>query len=332
MTLSLLYRGELSGCNYGCPYCPFAKRVDRPEHLTRDRAQVERFVGWAEQATSHDLGVFFTPWGEALIRPWYQDALARLSRMPHVWSAAIQTNLSCTLGWLDRCDLSTLGLWCTYHPGEVQRDDFLAQCRRLDAAGARYSVGVVGLREHFGEIDALRDALPASAYLWVNAYKREPGYYTPADIDRLAKIDPLFELNNRYYPTNGRPCRAGHSALSVDGEGNARRCHFIPEPIGNIYEPGWEASLAPRGCTADRCGCHIGYVHLEELGLDRVFGKGLLDRIPEHAHTRETARQHLEQFASAGGPEPGHGKEYGGGAALLTLRGQPLEAKPAPGR
>ena len=25
MNLSILYRGPLSSCNYGCEYCPFAK-------------------------------------------------------------------------------------------------------------------------------------------------------------------------------------------------------------------------------------------------------------------------------------------------------------------
>ena len=42
----------------------------------------------------------------------------------------------------------------------------------------RFSVGVVGLKEHFGEIEALRRELPPDVYLWVNAYKREPDYYT----------------------------------------------------------------------------------------------------------------------------------------------------------
>ena len=32
----------------------------------------------------HHIGVFFTPWGEALIRHWYQEALAELTGMPHV--------------------------------------------------------------------------------------------------------------------------------------------------------------------------------------------------------------------------------------------------------
>ena len=115
MRLSILYRGPLSSCNYGCDYCPFAKRVESREELEVDRLAWERFLAWA-LAQEHELGIFVTPWGEALIRGWYQDGLARLTRAPHVRRAAIQTNLSCRLDWLARAEPSKLGLWCTYHP------------------------------------------------------------------------------------------------------------------------------------------------------------------------------------------------------------------------
>ena len=60
-----------------------------------------------------------------------------------------------------------------------------------------------------------------------------------------------------------------------------RRCHFIKQPIGNIYEPGFEKALFDRPCSNDTCGCHIGYVHLDYLGLYQVFGSGVLERIPQ---------------------------------------------------
>jgi hypothetical protein len=59
-----------------------------------------------------------------------------------------------------------------------------------------------------------------------------------------------------------------------------RRCHFIRERIGNIYDDDWERALQPRDCTNDTCGCHIGYVHLDYLELDKVFGAGILERVP----------------------------------------------------
>ncbi|MCB9668435.1 MAG: radical SAM protein [Alphaproteobacteria bacterium] len=271
------YRGPLSSCNFACPYCPFAKAWEPPEVLEADRAGLSRFVEWAE--VQDDLGVLFTPWGEALVRSWYRDAMVRLSRAPGVRRVAAQTNLSMKLDWLEEADLDTVALWATWHPGEVGMDRFLRQCERLRALGVRHSVGVVGLLEHLDAIEALRAALPRSTYVWVNAYKREADYYADADRARIRAVDPRFD-DNRVYPSLDRACRGGESHFSVDGEGTVRRCHFIGAPLGNLYVDGLDALSAPRPCTNDVCRCHIGYVHMPELGLLDVYGDGLLERIP----------------------------------------------------
>jgi MoaA/NifB/PqqE/SkfB family radical SAM enzyme len=280
MNLSILYRGPLASCNYACDYCPFAKRTDTPEQLAHDRACLDRFVGWVGARTADAVGVLFTPWGEALVRKWYQDALAALTRMPHVTKAAIQTNVSCKLDWVEACDKAKLALWCTFHPSETTRERFLAKCRELLDRGVRFSVGVVGLKEHFPEIEALRRELPPDVYLWVNAYKRAPGYYPPEAVEALTRIDPLFPVNNTCHASRGESCRAGASVISVDGDGTTRRCHFIKEPIGNIYAADFDACLGERACTNATCGCHIGYVHLDRLKLYDTFGPGVLERVP----------------------------------------------------
>jgi hypothetical protein len=92
-------------------------------------------------------------------------------------------------------------------------------------------------------------------------------------------IEPLFPINNRRHPSLGRASRAGHSVTSVDGDGTMRRCHFIKTPIGNIYDPDFATILRERPCTNATCGCHIGYVHLDDLKLYDVFGDGILERI-----------------------------------------------------
>src|SRR5687768_13316815 len=240
MKLTILYRGPLSSCNYACTYCPFAKHAEsRVEHEADERA-LARFLAWVESRCDHQIAVFFTPWGEALIRRRYQQALVRLTNLPHVTKAAIQTNLSCRLDWVDACDRRRLGIWATYHPAQVSRARFLARCAALDRLGVRFSVGVVGLKEHATEIEELRRELPDHIYLWVNAYKRLPDYYTTEDLRRLTSVDPLFPLNNQYHPSFGRACQCGETVISVDGNGTARRCHFIRTPIGNIYEPGFD--------------------------------------------------------------------------------------------
>jgi hypothetical protein len=293
MDLSILYRGPLSNCNYGCEYCPFAKRRETREELEADARALNRFVDWVERQgdVGHTIGVLFTPWGEALVRRIYQEALVRLTNCPNVRRAAIQTNISCKLDWVRRCDLHKLGLWCTYHPGETTRQRFLAQCREMDRRGVRYSVGVVGLKDHLAEIELLRERLPPDVYLWVNAYKRVNDYYDADDLARLTDVDPLFPLNNVRHVSIGLDCRAGETVFSVDGAGDMRRCHFIKSVIGNIYDADWERALQPRPCTNATCGCHIGYVHMPSLGLYEVFGEGVLERIPTHAPPRPPSAQ-----------------------------------------
>jgi hypothetical protein len=249
--------------------------------MAHDRSCLERFVGWVGARTSDTIGVLFTPWGEALVRKWYQDALAALTHLPHVTRAAIQTNISCKLDWVEECDKTKLALWCTFHPSETTRERFLAKCSEMIARGVRFSVGVVGLKEHFSEIEALRCELPSDVYLWVNAFKREPDYYPSEAIDALTRVDPLFPVNNTYHSSRGESCRAGLSVISVDGDGTVRRCHFIKEPIGNIYAENFDECLRERVCTNDTCGCHIGYVHLDRLKLYETFGSGVLERVPQ---------------------------------------------------
>lgn len=280
MNLAILYRGPLSSCNYACTYCPFAKRTETPAELAHDRHCLERFVNWVGSRTGDSLGVLFTPWGEALVRRWYQSALIHLTQFPHVWKAAIQTNLSGQLDWVEACNKAKLALWCTFHPRETTRERFLAKCRELLKRGVRFSVGVVGLKEHFAEIEALRRELPPEVYLWVNAYKRTRDYYTPEMIADLTRIDPLFPLNNTFHASRGHSCRAGATVIAVDGEGTIYRCHFIKEPIGNIYNPNFADNLRERPCSNDTCGCHIGYVHLDRLKLYDTFGDGVFERIP----------------------------------------------------
>lgn len=280
LDLTLLYRGPLSSCNYDCHYCPFAKHHETAAELRVDREALERFSRWIVDHPTIQLSVFFTPWGEALTRRWYRDTIELLSHQEHVRKLSIQTNLSCETSWLSRCRIDRVGLWCTWHPEQIAREAFVKQCQKLDAIGCRYSVGVVGLNESFDPTQALRRELSPEVYLWVNAYKDVENYYSADEISRWRSIDPLFELNRQDHPSLGQPCRTGKSVVSVDGDGTIRRCHFIREPIGNLYDESFAAALVERRCTNQTCGCHIGYVHMEHLNLDRIFGDGILERIP----------------------------------------------------
>ncbi|GAA0941839.1 STM4011 family radical SAM protein [Nonomuraea longicatena] len=277
--LTILYRGPLSSCDYDCPYCPFAKRRDGPALLRSDREALERFTRWVG-GRDFPVSVLFTPWGEGLVRSWYRAAIVSLSHLPHVRRVAIQTNLGGRTAWLASADLGKAALWATYHPGEVSHARFLAKCRELSASGVRYSVGVVGLPAHLDAARRLRADLPASVYLWVNA--AEGHVYTDAEAARWAALDPLFSYSRRPHHSFGLPCRTGESVVSVDGDGEVRRCHFVRERLGNLYDGTALAALGPRPCPLAVCDCHIGYVHLEALPLYDTFAGGVLERIPAH--------------------------------------------------
>lgn len=268
--LGILWRGPLDSCNYDCAYCPFAKRPPRRAVLEADRAALARFVDWVASARGWAFELLFTPYGEALIQPWYRDALVRLSWIPHVRSAAIQTNGSAPMGFLDRADRQRLALWISWHPSEIARADFAAEVGDLHAAGTRVSVGAVAVPAHLDEIEALRDELPAAVPMWINAQK-PGGRYDEAALARWSQLDPDFALDLRPHLTRGRACRTGDEVISVDGRGDIRRCHFVPDVLGNLYEDELTQLLAPRPCPRLRCDCWIGYSHLPDLGLRDAY-------------------------------------------------------------
>ncbi len=276
-TLSILYRGSLLSCNYDCSYCPFAKGKDNRESLAQDAAQLTDFVNWVKQQ-QRPIRVLFTPWGEAFIRRYYQEAILELGQMPHVERVAIQTNLSLSNSAIDRCQNDKLALWCTYHPSQTSRDDFLKKCEYLLERKIRFSVGMVGNRDELDEIAAMRQSLPPEVYLWINANRDEQSDYQVHELELLKKIDTLFEKNLHLYSSYGKACRTGSEVISVDGKGNVQRCHFIKQSLGNLYDGSLSFTQAP--CTQTSCDCHIGYIHMPELKLYDEFGDGILERIP----------------------------------------------------
>ena len=279
-TLSLLYRGRLSSCNYDCAYCPFAKTRDSRATLQRDAADLARFVAWAEAQTT-TLSILFTPWGEGLVRKHYREAMIALSRLPQVRRVAIQTNLCIGTRWLDRVDPRSFALWCTYHPSQTTLSAFVDRCLDLRRRGIRFSVGMVALRELFDEIARLRAALPDDIPMWLNAYDQRPAdYYDAADTARLTAIDPHFGFSLAPPPSLGAPCATGESVLSVDGDGNVRRCHFVADALGNLYDGSFAARLGARPCPNRVCDCFIGYVHRKDLPFAHDYADGQLERVP----------------------------------------------------
>jgi hypothetical protein len=213
--------------------------------------------------------------------------------MPQVARVTVQTNLSYDINaFLDSLHAGKLALWTTYHPTEVDdaaREGLFAKWELLRQRRVPFSVGIVGTRENLSHAAELRRRLGRDIYVWVNAYKREPDYYTPDELDLIRGIDPLFDLNNQHYPSLGRPCTAGQKAVYLDDEGDLRRCFFVGEVIGNLYRDGWATLDAPLCCPVRTCHCYVGHMHVVELDFRGVYGKHLAARIPREYHERPSA-------------------------------------------
>ncbi len=280
MKLSILYRGVLKSCNYKCSYCPFHPKDENESTKKKDREMLERFVGWIGEHEEHEFSIFFTPSGEALIKPRYQEALIKLSNCSNVKKVVMQTNLSCDLDWLNRTNRDRVALWITFHPKKALISPFLNKCHQLMNLKIRFSVGIVGLREHFHDIEILRNKLHPRIYLWINAYKDVSDYYSAQEVELLTNIDPYFSVNNKWHESQGRSCKAGRTVISVDGYGRAWPCNFVRRSIGNIYKSDLADILREEPCENEFCHCHIGYVYLDHLELEKVFGEGILERVP----------------------------------------------------
>ncbi len=278
--LSILYRGRLSSCNYDCAYCPFAKRRDTRATLQRDADDLARFIDWVRTAPMA-ISILFTPWGEGLVRRHYRQAMVELSHMPNVRRVAIQTNLCIQPRWLDEANATTIAFWCTWHPSETTMAAFLSRVAALNARGIRHSVGMVASRELFADIARLRAALPEATPMWLNALDpRPPDYYSDHEIAFMRNIDPHIDFNLRPPPSLDAPCATGERVVSVDGDGNVRRCHFVPTLLGNLYDGSFLSELRPRACPKANCECFIGYVHRSDLPFAVDYRDGQLERVP----------------------------------------------------
>jgi MoaA/NifB/PqqE/SkfB family radical SAM enzyme len=285
MNLLVLFRSRLEWCNYTCGYCPWNANLTRVDAsaFREDERRVHLVVDRIAEL-SRRVEFFITPKAEYLVLPYWREAVRRLLALPQVERVTIQTNLALDLeAFLDSVDAKKLALWTTYHPSEVsdpQREELFAKWLLLQARGVPFSVGIVGTRENLPAMRELRSRLDPRVYLWVNAYKREADYYSAEDLEAIRAVDPLFDLNNQHYPSQGQPCTAGQQAITLDDEGDLRRCFFVGGVIGNLFRDGWKTLDAPASCPVRTCHCYVGHMHIPDLDFRATYGPLLAARIP----------------------------------------------------
>lgn len=253
MGTQFYYRGYLTSCNYSCEYCPFSKRNMTAEQEKKDRQALEKFLCQMEAETEeHALQI--VPYGEALVHPYYWEALAKFSRIKTEAYTGCQTNLSFPveqmLSLFTSCGgvKRKLRLWCTFHPSMTSVDAFAGQCRKLGQEGIAYCAGAVGDPEALSCIQKLREELPEEVYVWINRMEGRRTRYSDEEIQKFQEIDPYFLLELQHLRADSNQCR--HSVFQ-EAEGDRYFCNLHAAQAGR-------ASDNP-SCKRKECSCYLAY-------------------------------------------------------------------------
>ncbi len=300
---TVLYRGSLKSCNYHCSYCPFSKKPLSDKELRKDREQWDIFIRTFKKG-SGEMGVgalMITPYGEALIHPWYWEGLAHISALPWIEAVGAQTNFSFSaeksLGIFTAAGgiPEKLRLWATFHPEMTTVLEFAKKCGQMKDRGILLSAGAVGVPENLKLLQELRKELPKEIYLWLNRMDGLGRPYTEEEIEACLRIDPYFLRELTPPPAEETHCR---ERLFVEGDGRLRLCN-----IGQVLDERWEgicqraeksfAEVQERDgekqvwdfaqepkCKRKRCTCYLAYGGREEEWNRMLFGSYPLFRIP----------------------------------------------------
>lgn len=292
---TVLYRGILKSCNYRCSYCPLSKHPASKRELLKDRSRWEEFVCSLEekQKALQIEAVMVAPYGEALIHGWYREGLARITRIPGIEAAGIQTNLSigakklledftCQGGKTEK-----LRIWATFHPEMAEIEEFSQNVKSLSQAGIRICAGAVGDPAHLELLKKLKKTLPKEVYLWINAMDGLKRPYSPEEIREWEEIDPGFLRELITPPANKELCR---DRLFVEGDGRLRTCNISPvldkswrelcTEAEAFMSAGEEISLPEPVCARKRCSCYLAYGGRNDFMNQVLFGPYPVFRTP----------------------------------------------------
>ena len=299
---TVLYRGSLKSCNYHCSYCPFSKNRMNKRELDRDREQWFSFVrNFAEKAGAFGVrALMVVPYGEALIHPWYWEGLAHISACRRTDVVGAQTNASFSiaesLAYFDAYGgvREKLRLWATFHPEMTTVKEFSDRCRELADKGITLCAGAVGVPEHIGLIQKLREELPEDIYLWINKMDGLRRPYTEEEKKAFQKIDPYFSRELVPVLADESKCT---ERLFVEGDGRLRICN-ISKVLGvesEMFCQTFFSSLKAASPTGGRgaisveskqvcgrrvCSCYLAYGGRGDFMNRILFGPYPLFRIP----------------------------------------------------
>lgn len=277
------YRGSLKSCNYSCSYCPFSKNPSvSPEELKMDEVALVRFADKILGTYGEHFAVMITPYGEALIHPYYIREMARLSCSPYIDFVGCQSNFSFSVSdILKRYEMGggaaeKLRLWGTFHPEMTAAEDFAGKCHELYEGGVGFSVGVVGVPKQIDVIRRLRELLPEGIYLWINRMDGLKRKYTDLEIRAFSEIDPYFFVELSENKSDKSACL---SSVFVEADGTMKHCCLAGSEFGNLYGDDGTGNIFQNPCKRKRCSCYLAYCTQKKPELT-AMGDYCMFRIP----------------------------------------------------
>lgn len=282
---NIYYRGILSSCNYSCSYCPFAKRKSNQAELKKDFQQLNRFYREIENTTfDKPVGIFFTPYGEALIHNYYIEMMAKLSKLKSIKYVSCQTNFSFDidkfLGLIKENDgdLSKIKLWATYH-SEMIDPEIFSNKAKIISEHIDISVGMVAIPGKSDEVVEFREVLSQNIYLWINGKAREKSRYTKKEIDKLINVDPLFGSELFRHKVEKNCCTSGVESIFIEANGDIYPCNINKNKLGNFYES--KISWKEVSCKRRICDCFLAYSNRKDILHVNYFSDYKYIRLPE---------------------------------------------------
>lgn len=279
----ILYRGSLKSCNYHCSYCPFAKHAASERELARDRERWDSFVRTLRERgeAAGIRALLVTPYGEALVHPWYWEGLACLGALPWVEAVGAQTNLSFPAADAVAAFVRTGGvpgklrIWATFHPEMTDVAQFAGAVGEFCRAGVAVCAGAVAAPQYRELLGELKRSLPEEVYFWLNRMDGLGRPYTEEEKQAFLELDPYFGRELAVVPVNAARC-AGR--LFAEADGRLRACNIGPALSFRLEAV--PAEQEPPPCRRKYCSCFLAYGGRKDALNRALFGPYPLFRIP----------------------------------------------------
>jgi len=267
-------------CNYSCPYCLQDHRRDQDKGGGKTAHSFDNYPPetWLQALRRHfrgrRLSVTLSGGEPFLDRKAMLVLVNGLARMPNVECIRVDTNASWEPRAYSDLDRSKLVLNCSFHPGQVDEDQFRNKLESILASGFR--VGIVNYvmsEGQFEEFKTLRTTFAAmGVVLNPNPDFNRVGEY-PAEKRRLLEavlppVDYRFKVMNE--KPQGKRCLYPAVAYELDARG-AMNVGCFPDRKGSLFDDRLPA--LPRGpvpCPRTTCGCLDMYSFLEGQERNRT--------------------------------------------------------------